>query len=200
MSLAGVEKPAGILRAARSAPPAGPGRLVDALRQLGPLPGRAGDNPLVVLGELDRLGESAAGALLGALDPARNRTFRDRYLGLPLDLTGVLFVVVATDPARIPPLFQERLQALPLPGYTDAEKPRIATGHLVPRWRRQHGLSADELSFSPAALQLLISGYSREPGVRLLHVKDTEVCRFVHPHGSNYPPRCSVSSSRTPYR
>ena len=90
VSLAGVEKPAGILGVARPAPDAAPGRLVDALRQLGPLPGHAGDNPLVVLGELDRLGEAAADALRGALDPARNHRFRDRCVGLPLDLTGVL--------------------------------------------------------------------------------------------------------------
>ena len=177
VSLAGVEKPAGILGAARSAPDAGPGRLVDALRELGPLPGRAGDNPLVVLGELDRLGEAAAGALLGALDPARNHSFRDRYIGLPLDLAGVLFVVVATDPGRIPPLLRERLEALPLAGYTDAEKQRIATVHLVPRWRRRHGLSADELSFSPAALEFLIRGYSHEPGVRLLDDGIDGLCR-----------------------
>ena len=177
VSLAGVEKPAGILGAARSAPDAGPGRLVDALRQLGPLPGRAGDNPLVVLGELDRLGEAAAGALLGALDPARNHSFRDRYAGLPLDLAGVLFVAVATDPGRIPPLLRERLEALPLAGYTDAEKLRIATVHLVPRWRRQHGLSVDELSFSPAALEFLIRGYSHEPGVRLLDDGIDGLCR-----------------------
>ena len=177
VSLAGVEKPAGILGAARSAPDAGPGRLVDALRQLGPLPGRAGDNPLVVLGELDRLGEAAAGALLGALDPARNHGFRDRYVGLPLDLAGVLFVAVATDPGRIPPLLRERLELLPLAGYTDAEKQRIATVHLIPQRRGQHGLSADELSFSPAALQFLIGGYSREPGVRLLDDGIDALCR-----------------------
>ena len=122
VSLAGVEKPAGILGVAGPAPDAGPGRLVDALRRLGPPPGHTGDNPLVVLGGLDRMGVGAADALLGALDPARRRRFRDRYVGLPLDLGGVLFVAVATDPGRIPPMLQDRLEALPLAGYTDAEK------------------------------------------------------------------------------
>ncbi len=177
VSLAGVEKPAGILGVAGPAPDAGPGRLVDALRRLGPLPGHTGDNPLVVLGELDRMGVGAADALLGALDPARRRRFRDRYVGLPLDLGGVLFVAVATDPGRIPPMLQDRLEALPLAGYTDAEKQRIATGHLVPHRRRRHGLSADDLSFSPAAIELLISGYSREPGVRLLDDGIDGLCR-----------------------
>ena len=177
VSLAGVEKPAGILGAARSAPEAAPGRLVDALRRLGPPPGRSGDNPLVVLGELDRLGEAAAGALLGALDPARNHSFRDRYLALPLDLAGVLFVAVAADPARIPPLLYERLELLPLAGFTDMEKQRIATAHLIPQGRGRHGLSADELSFSPAALGFLIRGYSHEPGVRLLADGIDALCR-----------------------
>ena len=168
VSLAGVENPAAVHGAARTAPEAGPGRLVSALRRLGPVPGRAGDNPLVLLGELDRVGEAAADALLGALDPARNRAFRDRYLGLPLDLTGVLFVAAATDPGRIPPLLRERLEPLPLAGYDDEEKHRIATLHLIRQRLAQHGLSPDELSFSPAVLRLLIRGYAREPGVRLL--------------------------------
>ena len=93
---------------------------------LGPLPDRAGDNPAGAARGA-RPGEGAADALLGALDPARNRRFRDRYVGLPLDLTGVLFVAAAA-------------------------------GHLVPRRRGQHGLLADELSFSPAALRFLIGG------------------------------------------
>ena len=177
VSLTGVKTPAGILGVARPAPDAAPGRLVDALRQLGPLSGHAGDNPLVVLGELDRLGEEAADALLGALDPARNHSFRDRYVGLPLDLTGVLFVAVAADPARIPPLLQERLELLPLAGFTDAEKQHIATRHLIPQRRRHHGLSADELSFSPAALQFLVGGYSHEPGVRLFDDGIAALCR-----------------------
>ena len=69
------------------------------------------------------MGGGPADALLGALDPARRRRFRDRCVGLPLDLDGVLFVAVATDPGRIPPMLQERLEALPPAGYTDAEKP-----------------------------------------------------------------------------
>ena len=182
VSLAGVEKPAGILGVARPAPDAGPGRLVNALRRLGPLPDRAGDNPLVMLGELDRLGEGAADALLGALDPARSHRFRDRYVGLPLDLGGVLFVAAAADPGRIPPLLRERLELLPLAGYTDAEKECIAAVHLVPRWRGQHGLSDDELSFSPAALRFLIGGYSHEPGVRLLDDVIHALCRRAARH------------------
>ena len=84
--------------------------------------------------------EAAADALLGVLDPARNRAYRDRYLGLPLDLTGVLFVAAATDLGRIPPLLQERLEPLPLAGYDDDEKRRIATRHLIRQRLGQHRL------------------------------------------------------------
>ena len=177
VSLAGAEKPAAIHGVARPAPDATPGRLVDALGRLGPLPGRAGDNPLVLLGELDLLGEAAADALLGALDPAGNRAFRDRYVGLPLDLAGVLFVAAATNPGRIPPLLRERLELLPLAGYADAEKERIAASYLIPQRRGQHGLSGEDLSCSPAALRLLIDGYAREPGVRVLGHRIDALCR-----------------------
>ncbi len=177
VSLAGAEKPAAIHGVARPAPDATPGRLVDALGRLGPLPGRAGDNPLVLLGELDLLGEAAADALLGALDPAGNRAFRDRYVGLPLDLAGVLFVAAATNPGRIPPLLRERLELLPLAGYADAEKERIAASYLIPQRRGQHGLTGEDLSCSPAALRLLIDGYAREPGVRVLGHRIDALCR-----------------------
>ena len=177
VSLGGVKSPAGIHGVARPAPDAGPGRLVDALRRLGPLPGRAADNPLVLLGELDRVEETAADALLGAIDPVRHGAFLDRYVGLPLDLTGVLFVAAAADPGRIPPLLAEPLELLPLTGYTDAEKQRIAARHLIPQRLARHGLSADELSFSPSGLRFLFGGYAREPGVCALDDCIDTVCR-----------------------
>ena len=161
---------------------------MDALRRLGPLPGRAGDNPLVLLGELDQLGEAAAEALLRALDPVSNRAFRDRYVGLPLDLAGVLLVASASDPGRIPPLLRERLEVLPLAGYTDAEKQLIAVRHLVPHRVATHGLSAEDLSFSPAALGLLTGGYVREPGVRGLDdLIDTGLPQSGPPAGGRSP-------------
>ena len=177
VSLGGVKSPAGIHGVARPAPDAAPGRLVDALRRLGPLPGRAGDNPLVLLGELDRVDETAAHALLGVIDPVRHGAFLDRYVGLPLDLTGVLFVAAAADPGRIPPLLAERLELLPLTGYTDAEKQRIAARDLIPQRLARHGLSADELSFSPSGLRLLLGGYAREPGVCALDDCIDTICR-----------------------
>ena len=124
VSLAGAGDPAAVHGVARPAAAAAPGRLVDALRRLGPLPGHAGDNPLVLLGDLDQLGEAAADALLRVLDPVGDHAFRDRYVGLPMDLTGVLFVAAASDRGRIPPLLLERPEVLPLAGYADAEKER----------------------------------------------------------------------------
>ena len=188
VSLAGAGDPAAVHGVARPGAAAAPGRLVDALRRLGPLPGHAGDNPLVLLGELDQLGEAAADALLRILDPVGDHAFRDRYVGLPMDLTGVLFVAAASDPGRIPPLLLERLEVLPLAGYADAEKERIAVRHLVPRRLAKHGLSAGELSFSPAALQLLLGGYSREPGVRLLDGFIETVCRRAARPAVGRPP------------
>ena len=179
VSLAGVENPAAIRGVARPASDAAPGRVVDALRRLGPLPGRAGDNPLVLLGELDRVGEAAADALLGAIDPVRSGAFRDRYVGLPLDLAGVLFVAAAIDPGRVPPLLTERLEVLPLAGYTDDEKQAIAVRHLIPQRLERNGLSVDDLSFAPAALRILIGGYWREPGVCGLDNRIDTVCRRV---------------------
>ena len=156
-----------------------PGTSRGRLRRLGPLPGRAGDNALALLGEIDRVGEAAADALLGALDPGRSGAFRDRYVGLPLDLAGVLFVAAATDPGRIPPLLTERLEGLPLAGYPDDEKQRIAVRHLIPQRLERNGLSAKDLSFSPASLRLLIGGHSREPGVCGLDDRIDTVCRRV---------------------
>ena len=121
--------------------------------------------------------ETAAHALLGVIDPVRHGAFLDRYVGLPLDLTGVLFVAAAADPGRIPPLLAERLDLLPLTGYTDAEKQRIAARHLIPQRLARHGLSADELSFSPSGLRLLLGGYAREPGVCALDDCIDTVCR-----------------------
>ena len=177
VSLAGAKDPAAILGVARPAADAAPGRIVDALRRLGSLPGRTGDDPLVLLGELDQMDGAAAEGLLGALDSGHCRTFRDRYVGVPLDLTGVLFVAAAADPGKVPPLLRRRLQMLPLTGYADDEKLRVATGHLIPQRRAEYGLSTNELSFSTAALRLLLDGYAREPGVRLLGLRIDTICR-----------------------
>ena len=183
---------AALRRIARPAPEAAPGRLVDALRRLGSLSDRTADNPRVLIGELDLLGlgEAAADALLGAHDPMRNSTFRDRYVGLPLNLAGVLFVAAATDSGRIPALLRERLEVLPLAGYADAEKEQIAASHLIPQRRGQHGLSGEDPSFFPAALRLLIGGYAREPGVRVLgHRIDVLCLRAARLRAEGFPLR-----------
>ena len=107
----------------------------------------------------------------------RHGAFLDRYLGLPLDLSGMLFVAADVDLGRIPPLLIERLEVLPLTGDTDAEKQRIAARHLIPQRLARRGLSADELSFSPSALRLLLGDYAREPGVCDLDDLIGTVCR-----------------------
>ena len=149
VSLAGAEKRAAIHGVARPAPDAAPGRLVDALGRLGPLPGRVDDNPLVLLGELDLLGEAAADRLARrARSRGQPRVPRPLRRACRWDLAGVLFVRCRDQPgAHTAFILRERLELLPLAGYADAEKERIAASYLIPQRRGQHGLSGEDLSF-----------------------------------------------------
>ena len=199
VSLAGAADPAAIHGVARPASDAGAGRLVDALRRLGPLPGRAGDNPLVLLGELDQLGEAAAEALLRALDPVSNRAFRDRYVGLPLDLAGVLLVASASDPGRIPPLLRERLEVLPLAGYTDAEKQlepaRAPESRSLPRtheaWLENHRYP--EHGLPKGAEEGSAAGCVNEHEHDLSYDRDFAQLDDVHNRASVYPSKTEHS-------
>ena len=165
--LGGVRDAAAIRGIARPRPDATPGCLVTALRRpAAPAERRAAD-PVVVLDRLDQLAEGpAADALLDALDPVRNHAFRDHYVGLPIDLSAVTWLATAADPERVPGTLRERLDVVPLPGYCEAEKLRIAVEHVIPRQLARHGLTPERLSFSPAAIRRLIRGYTREAGVK----------------------------------
>ena len=167
--LAGARDAAAIRGIARPRPDAAPGRLVAALRQLAAPAERGAADPVVVLDRLDQLAEgTAADALLDALDPDRNHVFRDQYVGLPIDLSAVTWLATAADPERVPGTLRDRLDVVPLPGYCEAEKLRIAVEHVVPRRLARHGLTPERLSFSPAAIRRLIRGYTREAGVKHL--------------------------------
>ena len=179
VSLSGIKDAAALLGVARPAPEAAPGRLVRDLRQLGGSTAGAGGNPLVALRGIDQVAEAAADALLDVIDPARNHLFRDHYVGVPLDLSAVTFVATATDPANIPPLLRERMEVLALSGYTEAEKLRIATGHLLPGKHARYGLTTGHVAFSPNGLRRLIDGYTCEPGVHHLDARIDEICRRV---------------------
>ena len=135
-----------------------PGRIVEELRRVGVR------NPVFVLDEVDRLNDAgAAAALLDAVDPGT--AFRDHYLDLPCDLSEALFVATATRPESAPPMLRERMPVIELPGYTDTEKRVIATGNLWPLQLALHGLKADRVRIGGEALDAVIRGYAREPGV-----------------------------------
>lgn len=155
-----------------------PGRLIQGLRQAGTR------NPVMLLDELDKLcadshGDPAA-ALLEVLDPEQNHAFRDHYLGVPFDLSDVLFIATANDLDRIPRALRDRLEILPLSGYTEEEKLAIAARHIVPRALSAAALSPTyPVAFTHKALRRLITGYTSEAGLRELERQVSAVCRKI---------------------
>ena len=117
--------------------------------------------------------------LLEVLDPAQNQSFVDTYLGVPFDLSQVLFIATANTLDTIPAPLLDRMEILQLSGYTDEEKVRIAQQYLVPKQRAAHGLRPDELAFEDPALRRIIRGYTREAGVRGLDRQIATICRKV---------------------
>ena len=143
-----------------------PGRILQGVRRA------AVTNPILMLDEIDKLGRDFRGdpaaALMEILDPAQNREFRDNYLNLPYDLSGVLFITTANTLEGIPRPLLDRMEVLELSGYSDMEKQAIARQYLIPRQRQEAGLSDSQLNITDDALQHLIRRYTREAGVREL--------------------------------
>src|SRR2546422_4750642 len=137
-----------------------------------------------MLDEIAKLGMDFRGdpasALLEVLDPEQNATFRDHYLDVPFDLSRVLFITTANVTDTVPAPLRDRMEIIPLAGYTEEEKIRIAQTHLVPKQAREHGLEPEKvIAFEPEALRLLARGYTREAGVRNLAQGNAPVCREV---------------------
>ncbi len=140
-------------------------------------------NPVLLLDEVDKTGSDGRGdpasALLEVLDPAQNHTFRDHYLELDLDLSDVLFIATANVLETIPGPLLDRMEIVRLDGYTEDEKVAIARDHLLARVRERSGLTADDVEVTEEALRELVSGYTREAGVRDLERQITRVARKI---------------------
>lgn len=138
-------------------------------------------NPLILLDEIDKLSNDYKGdpssALLEALDPEQNNTFRDHYIEIPFDLSKVLFVTTANDKNEIPAPLLDRMEVIELFSYTHEEKFNIAKKHLIPKQLKENGIKASQLHFTDNAIHSIIDGYTREAGVRTLERTFAKVMR-----------------------
>lgn len=177
VSLGGVSDEAEIMGHRKTYVGSMPGRIINAMKQAGVR------NPLILLDEIDKLGQNFKGdpasALLEVLDPEQNKEFTDHYIDMPFDLSSVLFITTANDPSRIPGPLHDRMDIIELGSYTLEEKLNIATKHLIKKQLAKHGIKPVQLKFTKNGVKELIEGYTREAGVRTLERNIGSICRKV---------------------
>lgn len=176
-SLGGMRDEAEIKGHRRTYVGAMPGKIIQALKRV------EVNNPVIMLDEIDKLGQSFQGdpasSLLEVLDPEQNNSFIDNYLDIPFDLSKVLFIATANYIDNIPEPLLDRMEVIEISGYSIEEKISIATKWIIPKQLAKHGLKRSDFSISKEVIRRLISDYAREPGVRIMEQNIAKLCRVA---------------------